>query len=190
MARLRHNTKTQLRSPLARLFSRQRADEADIPSQSAFAELFRLERKRAERSQRPFILMLLRAMPPAAGDPCDELCDATAHVLARKMRDTDVVGWYLNGRIVGVLFTEIGRYDHRQAAAAILRKVGKVLDRELSPEQVSRLRVALRAFPQTAAENLSEADLDCSLVRVAQTGEVEDALAPAGRVLDLGPAVG
>ena len=74
--------------------------------QQLFLKLLCLERKRAERSGRRFVLMLL--------DPGRLLQSAKARVMqnvvlaiSQSTRDTDLKGWYKDGAIVGVIFTEV-----------------------------------------------------------------------------------
>src|SRR6204780_5203846 len=66
-----------------------------------------LERRRAERSRKPFVLMLLDSSAVHAngnratfiGQLSSTVCDAT--------RETDLVGWYEDGVVLAVIFTEV-----------------------------------------------------------------------------------
>src|SRR5208283_4014021 len=80
--------------------------------QALFLKLLCLERKRTERSGRRFMLMLL--------DPGSLLKAAKAPVMpkllsaiAKSTRDTDLMGWYKEGAVIGVIFTEIGGSDDK-----------------------------------------------------------------------------
>ena len=40
-------------------------------------------------------------------------------------RETDIVGWYRNGSVIGVIFTEIGAVDDSTVRKVLLRKLRK-----------------------------------------------------------------
>ena len=66
-----------------------------------------LERKRTERSRKPFLLMLLNANGGLAKDQKVELLAQTLSLLSACTRETDAAGWYKNDSVVGAMFTEI-----------------------------------------------------------------------------------
>ena len=79
-------------------------------NEEAFQFLLALERERYARSHRPFALALVRHA--VGGNPATALEPSVgAKVLtslAQTLRDTDVVGWYREGRVVGVILTHLG----------------------------------------------------------------------------------
>src|SRR5215831_15714757 len=86
------------------------AEEAARSGQAPLAEnifqsMLTLERRRAERSRKPFVLMLLDAMDEEGS--ATSLLASAARVASNNSRETDVVGWYKNGAILGVIFTEV-----------------------------------------------------------------------------------
>jgi lipopolysaccharide/colanic/teichoic acid biosynthesis glycosyltransferase len=78
-----------------------------IVSEGTFTELLTLERKRAERSGKAFMLMIaeLQAGPGAAilGKLLPAITSAT--------RDTDITGWFAEGSALGTIFTEMTSLD-------------------------------------------------------------------------------
>lgn len=80
-----------------------------------FARLRVLERRRAERSGRPFGLLGLRF--PARFDPGSPGGRAVLDVLDRATRDTDLLGWLEPPRVLGLLLTELGEPGRSLAAA-------------------------------------------------------------------------
>src|ERR1700680_2069781 len=81
--------------------SRQMCTEAEFTNQ------VRLERRRAERSRKPFLLMLLAQKAPEERNGRERYIDKVASAVSASIRETDAIGWYESSRIIGVIFTEI-----------------------------------------------------------------------------------
>ena len=81
------------------------AEPEELLPENVFHSMLTLERRRAERSRKPFVLMLIDA----------NLENGTAEVILRQAvdivvsskRETDLVGWYKQGAILGIIFTEV-----------------------------------------------------------------------------------
>jgi lipopolysaccharide/colanic/teichoic acid biosynthesis glycosyltransferase len=69
--------------------------------------------------------------------------------LSRSSRDTDTRGWYAEGSIIGVIFTELGvDVDGRVVADALLTKVTKALTTNLTIRQINQIRLTFHVFPE------------------------------------------
>jgi lipopolysaccharide/colanic/teichoic acid biosynthesis glycosyltransferase len=119
--------------------------DRDILSQEAFHKVISLERRRTERSRKPFLLMLLEMgdnLPSAAaGKHLKKLLAA----LATSTRETDVAGWYEDGRVMGVMFTEIGLDDRETIVNTMISRLSEILRSRLSLE---KLRISFHLFPE------------------------------------------
>ncbi len=113
--------------------------------EQVFSQRLALERKRTERSQRPFLLMLLDMSGPLWPEKQREALVHALETLA--LRETDVAGWHKSGLVIGVMFTEIEVGDKRHAQDAILGRISGVLHSRLSFEQASRLEISFHWFP-------------------------------------------
>lgn len=135
------------------------ADDAFF-QQDGFRRLLRLERKRTDRSRRPFALMLLESStllrPGQQGDAFQRVVGA----LFQTTRETDVKGWYRTGTVLGVMFTEIGSASSRSVAAALLTKVTNALAKCLSVEQISQLQLSFHVYPEQAPDDGAASTLD------------------------------
>lgn len=82
-----------------------------IYSETSFRRLILSEAKRSQRSGRLcWIMLVYRSNPQGFVMPLGaELVDKTISLLSKNCRDTDYVGWYRQGRIVGVLLTSLQR---------------------------------------------------------------------------------
>ena len=124
------------------------AYDREILSQEAFRRVISLERRRTERSRKPFVLMLL--------DMGDHLSsDATAKNLGKLLaavslctRTTDVVGWYQTDSVVGVMFIEIAFEDRKTIVSTMISRVSDMLRNHLNLEQFNRVSVSFHVFPE------------------------------------------
>ncbi len=119
-----------------------------ILSECAFAQMLCLERKRTERSGNRFVLMLVEAEGALQGSAGPNIVDRILHALAELTRETDIKGWYKEGSIIGVIFTEIGTTEGRAVAKALLAKVSDALSNNLTIEQISAISLSLHVFPE------------------------------------------
>ena len=105
------------------------------------------ERKRSERSGKPFLLMLIESgLTNKSGRQERMLLDIVS-ALETATRDTDVKGWQKTGHSVGVIFTEIADADKPTIVATMLTRVSDALRNVLSAEQFSRIGISFHAFP-------------------------------------------
>jgi lipopolysaccharide/colanic/teichoic acid biosynthesis glycosyltransferase len=105
-----------------------------------------LERKRSERSQRPFVLLLIDTGRSQAGDKQGRVLLDMLSALQGATRETDVTGWYTLNSVVGVMFTEIV-LDNNAVLSTILSRVGELLRQKLDTDQFSRIKFSFHVFP-------------------------------------------
>jgi exopolysaccharide biosynthesis polyprenyl glycosylphosphotransferase len=111
------------------------------------------ERKRADRSNQPFLVLLLSQHMPA-GLEAAAGWDSAIDALAAAKRDTDVMGWFERGTTVGLIVPDVDG-----AAASIGRdletRVRAELAKRLDARVVSAISLNLHAHapqPKVAAE--------------------------------------
>jgi len=128
-----------------------------------FKRMIAIERKRTERTGEPFLLMLLEAGPSqhslGEGGPLDRV----ANVLLASSRETDVIGWYVAGTIIGVIYTGLVVTDRNAILGVIFDKVNLMLRNELTNEQFSQVSVALHLFPDNWGNDKSGRPSDPAL---------------------------
>jgi lipopolysaccharide/colanic/teichoic acid biosynthesis glycosyltransferase len=118
-----------------------------VLGESAFQRMISLERKRSERSRKPFALMLLDAVAALSEEQKTELLAKTVSLLTASTRETDVTGWYRSQSVVGVMFTEIVREDRNRIANTILLRLSERLGHNLSSQQFDQLSISFYLFP-------------------------------------------
>ena len=121
--------------------------ERVVLNPEAFRRMIALERKRSERSRKPFVLLLLD-MGDHPSDKSGKILGKISSVLSASTRDTDVTGWYSNDCVVGVMFTEIAAEDRTSIPGTIIARVTDTLRNNLALEQFNRVRISFHVFPE------------------------------------------
>jgi lipopolysaccharide/colanic/teichoic acid biosynthesis glycosyltransferase len=118
-----------------------------ILAQGAFIRTLSLERKRTERSGRHFVLMLLESGRLLKSRNAEKALDQVLSALSKSTRETDITGWYEDGSIIGVIFTEIGATDGKSVVNALLTRVNDALCGMLAIEQINEIKISFHEFP-------------------------------------------
>jgi len=114
-------------------------------NEQAFQYLLDIERRRAESTRRPFLLMLLECDDAESGPVSGSAVrpERLFPVVCRSLRETDFVGWYRQGAVVGATLTQDGRRGTEHATEIVRERIVKAFGTELPPELVSQLRLRL-----------------------------------------------
>lgn len=119
-----------------------------ILPEETFHKTIALECKRTERSHKPVLLMLLDMGEPDSDKAGEGLLRKTLEVLSSSTRETDAVGWYKDGAIIGVMFTEIEPENRKYVLNTMLSRLGTALQDNLSSEQFNQLSISFHWFPE------------------------------------------
>jgi lipopolysaccharide/colanic/teichoic acid biosynthesis glycosyltransferase len=137
--------------------------DGGIHTEDQFNEMLTLERKRSERSKKPFILMLLEMKNLPLNGGGRKLTDTVTSTLISSTREIDVTGWYKYSNTLGVLFTELGEGAVDHARERILDRVYNELCRSLSREQLQCLTITFHVYPEDLEESSSTCRSDLML---------------------------
>lgn len=121
---------------------------SDILSEKHFLRVLCLERKRTERSHRAFVLMLLDCTKLVKAGKGAEVLPQVLRALWGLTRETDAKGWYTEGSVIGVIFTEIGATNRKSVVNALLSKVTNALCAFLNIEDINEVSVSFHVFPE------------------------------------------
>jgi len=119
-----------------------------VLDEDSFHRMIALERKRTERSRKPFVLMLLDAGNFLPSDKTGRVLTNLLSALSLSTRETDVTGWYKDRCIVGVMFTEIGSGDRGSILTTMMSRVSETLRNNLSVESFSQISISMHVFPE------------------------------------------
>lgn len=111
------------------------------------------ERKRTERSGRPFLLFLFdggRVFEKG------EVAPKIAAALAESTRDTDVTGWYKDHAIMAALCTEIA--DVATAEQVLFVKMAEAIASRVSSKVAEKISISVHCFPDVEGSHNGETD--------------------------------
>jgi exopolysaccharide biosynthesis polyprenyl glycosylphosphotransferase len=130
--------------------------EGEVLTEEMFHRAIVLERKRTERSGKPFVLMLVDAGNCASSQKRSKLFSGIVSPLLLSTRETDAVGWYKKDFMVGVLFSDIDTMDKSSVLAVMLARMSEVLRDHLEAEQFSRITLSFHVFPEDWTQGSDE----------------------------------
>ncbi len=132
------------------------ARRAEILQEETFHNMLTLERRRAERSRKPFVLMLLDAGGFLDAGAANRFMSRVSSILTKCTRETDLVGWHKNGVVLGVIFTEVSLECESPITEILRSKVVNALHDEMGREAGSNLVVTAHLFPESADRGSAE----------------------------------
>lgn len=114
-----------------------------------FCELLGIERKRSERSRKPFLMMLADLRDFEEGFERHAVAKKIGDALSLITRDTDIKGWYKYGSVVGVIFTEIAANEKnlKFTQEHLADKCGNALETGLDELEFEKVVVTWHVFP-------------------------------------------
>lgn len=121
-------------------------DLKEVLTEEVFRRMISLERKRSERTQRPFVLLLMDTGRTQPTEKNGRILLDILSALQSAARETDVMGWYETNSAVGVMFTEITLENN--LISAILARISEVLRGQLTSEQFSQIKFSFHLFPE------------------------------------------
>jgi len=119
----------------------------EILDENTFEKILCWERKRAERSCRRFLLMLVNLEALCTQKLEGRTSREIEWVLSQSTRETDAAGWYSHQAILGVIFTELGDGSVEAFAELIRSRVSRTLEARIAPGIFSRIHISFHCFP-------------------------------------------
>ena len=116
--------------------------------QAHFHHLLRVERRRTDRSKKPFLLMLLDISTLIAELPLKEMLERLNAAMNASLRETDIRGWCNHNRIVGVIFTEMASLDE-STIEGVFRKIHGRLGEKFAEESLKKVGISFHIYPET-----------------------------------------
>lgn len=125
-----------------------------VLNDDSFQRTLSLERKRTERSRKPFLLMLVDFAGLVPSKANGKIVAHILSALSGSTRATDIIGWYRNDSVIGVLFTEIIIDDRGSMIDAMMARISGALTKTLTLVQLNQVSVSFHVFPETWDSNL------------------------------------
>ena len=136
-------------------FSRHTDIERDeeVLMENVFHSMLTLERRRAERSRKPFVLMLLDAN--LENGTAEAILKQAVNVVVASKRETDLVGWYKQGAILGIIFSEVNLEGELPITETLRSKIATAFIKHLGRERAAKIAISMHIFPETWDKNSS-----------------------------------
>ena len=126
------------------------SSRGDTPllTEASFSRMIALERKRSERSRRPFVLILLDAGNDSQPSRVEQILSEAFGILLDCTRETDIKGLYGGKSAIGVMLIEFGMTDPRTILTTLLSRVRNALQAALPREHFQKLTFSIHLFPE------------------------------------------
>jgi exopolysaccharide biosynthesis polyprenyl glycosylphosphotransferase len=121
---------------------------SELLNQDMFQRFLSWERKRAERSGKCVLLMLLNAKKLLVTKQSNRVLANTVSALSSPTRETDILGWYERNAVVGIIFTELHKSDRDRLQNLMSAEVSARLRANLTEEQVDQIQISFHSFPE------------------------------------------
>ncbi len=119
----------------------------DFYSEGYFKTMLQVERKRTERSKKPFLLMLLDVKAFDKSRNRSKVMEKVAYAVCSSTRKIDIKGWYRRGSVFGVIFTELAKADEA-IRQKVSEKIAHGLSGVLRPDELQKIKISLHPFPE------------------------------------------
>jgi len=123
-------------------------DREGVLKERIFHTLLTLERRRADRSRKPFVLMLLDSHLIHKNGNAATFAAQLTSAISGATRETDILGWYEEDEIFAVIFTEIN-LAASSISEVLHSKVVKALRDNLDHKIASKLAITVHVFPES-----------------------------------------
>ena len=128
------------------------APQRTLLSEDAFISMLYLERRRAERAQKRFVLVLVDVKKGNGLNHKDRELSALVGALSDATRETDIIGWYLENNLFGVIGTELGNATNQVVQERFLSKIRKAFESTLGREKSAGISISFHFFPEEIGE--------------------------------------
>ena len=121
---------------------------SELLTQDIFQRFLCWERKRAERSGKCVLLMLLNAEKLLVTKQSNKVLATIVSALSSPTRETDILGWCERNAVLGIIFTELHKSDRDRLQNLMTAEVSARLRANLNQEQADQIRISFHSFPE------------------------------------------
>ena len=129
-----------------------RTSQRALLDEDVFVSILHIERRRAERARKRFVLVLVDFKKSLACNAEDINISAFEAALSTTTRETDIIGWYLEGSTLGVIGTELGTASNEAIREKFLEKIQKLFEQALGLENCVNVFLSFHFFPEECGE--------------------------------------
>ncbi len=123
-------------------------------SEDAFVSMLYLERRRAERASNRFVLILVDVTKNLSGFSNKErTIQKLTKSLNEATRETDIIGWYVEDSLIGVIGTELGDASNELIQQKFLERMRNIFEVKMGWEKSASISVSFHFFPEDRDKN-------------------------------------
>ena len=126
-----------------------------VLDEDAFVSMLYLERRRAERADKRYVLMLVDVRDALSGMDATRTTATLTQAVCEITRETDIIGWYVENSLLGVIGTEIGQASLEEIRHVLSEKFRAAFSSVLGKERASLVFVSFHFFPEERENNNS-----------------------------------
>jgi len=119
-----------------------------VLSEATFMSMLYLERRRAERAQKRYLLLLVDVKDAIADKQKIATLQKITQTLCEVTRETDLIGWYVNDNILGVIATELGNASSKEVRQKISEKFCAAFLKALGQKKTAQIAISFHFFPE------------------------------------------
>ena len=135
----------------------------ELIAETTFHALLTHERRRAERSRKPFVLMLLELHPLHAKSVGASFSERVVSAISGATRETDLIGWYEEGRILAVIFAELNVEENAPVQSSYDQRSKRCCGIPSGAKAAAKIVITTHVFPESWNENGTERPADLKL---------------------------
>ena len=118
-----------------------------VINEEFFRDVLIRERKRSDRSNQSFVLLLL-GLKDGLGADSSSIWEAAIAALAAVKRETDILGWFEWRAVIGVIVPEIRASDPANTCEELDTRVRRTLAQRLGAKAVAKFSIRLHVYPE------------------------------------------
>lgn len=118
-----------------------------VLGEDTFMSMLYLERRRAERAQKRYVLLLVDVKEAVQDAQKARTLQRITQTLCEVTRETDLIGWYLKDHLLGVIATEIGNATSKEVRGRISEKFHGAFTKALGQRKASQISISFHFYP-------------------------------------------
>jgi lipopolysaccharide/colanic/teichoic acid biosynthesis glycosyltransferase len=122
-------------------------------NEDGFVSMLYLERRRTERTQKRFVLVLVDVSWLIADGQQGQTLQKIVAGICEITRETDVIGWYVENNVIGIIGTELGDATPKLIRERFLEKLREVFEKGFGTESGSTMSVSFHFYPEDATDD-------------------------------------
>jgi lipopolysaccharide/colanic/teichoic acid biosynthesis glycosyltransferase len=141
-------------------------------NQDAFVSMLYLERRRVERAGGRFVLVLVDVSNNLNAQSSKErTIQSLTKSLSETTRETDIIGWYVQNNLIGVIGTELGDATNQVVQERFIERLQNIFEVNMGWQKSSSISVSFHFFPEESGKGSGDHSANIKLYPELQKRE-------------------